>query len=103
MKDLKSVAPVPINENVESTNKIEEIIPLVDSVVLNKKPLELKTQKLNLYKKNRNYCVTCNTNVHSIVPTCIWYQDKNYIYLKLSILEVEDFNINCTMENIIFK
>lgn len=54
-------------------------------------------------EKLRQICLTCNTNIQSITPVCTWHQDKNNIYLKLNILEIDDFNLDYSMESINFK
>lgn len=62
-----------------------------------------KKNKSKLCVNPRSPCLTCNNNVESIVPLCTWYQNKNYIFLRFDILEINDFRINCTHENIIFE
>lgn len=62
-----------------------------------------KKTKSKLCVKRRDPCLTCNNYIQSIIPLCIWYQNKNYIFLKFNILEIDDFSLNCTAESIIFK
>lgn len=59
--------------------------------------------KQQLREKRRNICLTCNTNIQSIIPICTWHQDRNNIYLKLNILEIDDFSVDSTLESIKFK
>lgn len=66
------------------------------------------TSMKNYYKhkpkeKRLQTCLTCNTNIQSIIPICTWHQDRNNIYLKLNILEIDDFNLDYSMESINFK
>jgi len=63
----------------------------------------LNNSKQKHREKRRNICLTCNNNIQSIVPICTWHQDKNNIYLKLNILEIDDFSVDGTMESIKFK
>lgn len=84
-----------------SVNEIKEV-KCIDSLI-EKKSLSLKNRDLKLNIQYQNPCLTCNTNEKSIIPTCIWYQDKNYIYLKLNILEIDKFNIESSTESIMFK
>lgn len=93
--------------NFESPKEINSLKPnekmkSVDMVVLNK-PSVPKKHKFKRIEKRQNICLTCNTNVQSIIPVCIWYQDKNNIYLKFNILEIDDFNVNSTMKNVTFE
>ncbi|XP_025202131.1 putative ATP-dependent RNA helicase TDRD12 [Melanaphis sacchari] len=89
------------NINIESveTNEIksiDNIIPIKDICLLN-------NCKQKNGEKRRKICLTCNTNLQSIIPICTWHQDRNNIYLKLNILEIDDFNVDSTMESIKFK
>lgn len=91
----------PIPEN-KCTN---ETIEVIDSAVFNEcsqKTSVLKNNKIKLNKNLKNLCLTCNTNTQSIVPICIWHQNKDYIFIQLNILEMDDFRIDCTMEGITF-
>lgn len=54
-------------------------------------------------EKLRQICLTCNTNIQSIIPICTWHQDRNNIYLKFNILEIDSFNLDYSMESIYFK
>jgi len=112
MEDITSVTPtlekecvksstIELAEEIEPIEVIEEI-KTVDSVMLNKSSV-LKQQKLKLNRKYKNVCLTCNTNKWSIVPMCHWHQDKNYIYMKLNVLELDDFEVIHTMESIKFR
>lgn len=89
-----------ITDEIESNKQIKN----TDSAI-NKKASGLKKRKMKLSKKRPSMCLTCNTNEQSqIVPQCIWYQNKNYIYLKFNILEMDnDFSVNSTVQSIIFK
>lgn len=95
IRDFTSIKP---NEEVLPVNVTEET-----KTQLKNTSLVIKKQKLRSSKKSQNNCLTCITNVISIVPVCYWYQNKSYIYLKFSILEVDDFNIECTMNSITLK
>lgn len=90
-----------------SIDKIEpdEQIKNADSAITKKTSSELKKGKLKWNKKRLNMCLTCNTNEESqIVPQCIWYQNKNYIYLKFNILEMDDdFSVKSSIQSLIFK
>lgn len=102
-EEITSVA-IPEKECVKSSTIIEvaeESKPLttIKSPTC-KKP---KQKKLKHTGKRKNVCLICNTNVQSIVPMCYWHQDKNYIYIILNILEVDDFEINHTMNSITFR
>lgn len=98
-KEISYIKPIKEINYVESIENIK----LVDSVVFQNRPPVSKKHKLKIFEKRQKNCLTCNTNVKSIIPVCIWYQDTNYIYLKLNILEIDDFTVESTMEKIIFK
>lgn len=93
--------PLKVSTNVE-TIETKEISPIDDTAMPNDMS-ELNNCKQKLREKRRNICLTCNTNIQSIIPICTWHQDRNNIYLKLNILEIDDFNIDGTMESIKFK
>jgi hypothetical protein len=90
------------NTNVEPF-KPNEIIPVGNITVIKDNVSILNNCKQERREKRRKICLTCNTNIHSIVPICTWHQDRNFIYLKLNILEIDDFNLDSTMESIKFK
>ncbi|XP_015363727.1 PREDICTED: putative ATP-dependent RNA helicase TDRD12 [Diuraphis noxia] len=106
---LKITDMTPVNENgppkvcanIEPI-KTKEISPNNDTAILNDM-YELNNCKQKLKEKRRNICLTCNTNIRSIIPVCTWHEDRNNIYLKLHILEIDNFNVDCTMEGIKFK
>jgi len=105
-EEITSVTPTPDKECDKGSADIElaEEIKTIDSATLKIPPTVLKQRKSkNVDRKRKNVCLTCNTNVQSIVPLCNWHQDKNHIYIKLNILEVDDFNISHTMESITFR
>lgn len=89
---IKEVLPVDITQKV---NNNSENLKKTSSV--------LNNQRLKSRKKCQIRCLTCNTNALSIVPVCNWYQNKNYIYLKFNILEMDDFNIESTMHSITLR
>lgn len=92
LKDRVAVEPI----------KTEEIRPINDAAMLKDMPV-LNNCKKKLREKRRNICLTCNTNIQSIIPMCTWHQDRNNIYLKLNILEIDNFNVESTLESIKFK
>lgn len=98
-KEINSFKPNEKNNFIEQIDKVK----LDDMIVLHKASSVPKKHKLKQIEKRQNLCLTCNSSVQSIVPVCIWYQDKNNIHLKFNILEIDDFNINSTMKNITFK
>ncbi|XP_060837177.1 putative ATP-dependent RNA helicase TDRD12 isoform X2 [Rhopalosiphum padi] len=93
LKDYTNVEPFKPNEIIPTGN----ITMIKDNVSM------LNNCKQERREKRRKICLTCNTNIHSIVPICTWHQDRNFIYLKLNILEIDDFNLDSTMESIKFK
>lgn len=99
-------------EDFTSIKPIKEVLPInvIEEVKINSaelKPAEtssiLTNKKSKSIKKCHIRCLTCNSNTHSIVPVCNWYQNKKYVYLKFDILEIDDFKIECTMHSIILK
>ncbi|CAI6372649.1 unnamed protein product [Macrosiphum euphorbiae] len=92
LKDCITVEPI----------KTQEIIPISNAVMLKDKSVQ-NNSKQQLREKRRNICLTCNTNIQSIIPICTWHQDRNNIYLKLNILEIDDFSVDSTLESIKFK
>ncbi|CAI6365293.1 unnamed protein product [Macrosiphum euphorbiae] len=92
LKDCITVEPI----------KTQEIIPISNAVMLKDKSVQ-DNSKQKLREKRRNICLTCNTNIQSIIPICTWHQDRNNIYLKLNILEIDDFSVDSTLESIKFK
>jgi len=105
-EEISSVTPTPDEECDKDYADIELAgeIKTIDSATL-KTPSTVSKQRKskNVTRKCKNVCLTCNTNVQSIVPLCKWHQDKNHIYIKLNILEMDDFNIRYTMESITFR
>lgn len=109
-EDTKKESSVIITEEITSLipeNKCtNESIEVIDSAVFNEslqKTPVLKNDKIKRIENRKNLCLTCNTNAQSIVPICIWHQNKDYIFIRLNILEMDDFRINCTMESITFR
>lgn len=99
---ITSVTPVTKKDHEDCTiEPIEKIVPV--DLAEPKTVLVQKKAKSKFVEKRQNLCLTCNNYVQSCVPKCIWYQDKNYIYLKFDILETNTFSLNCTFESIIFK
>lgn len=92
------------SKSAEITEEIPSAKPV--DAPLQGKPFSIKKSKIKKSKQNlkrQNLCFTCNTNDHSIIPTCVWHQDKNNIYLKFGVLEIEKFNVDCTKKSIMFK
>lgn len=107
--DTKKENSVIITEEIASITPenecINKSIEAVDSAGLNEclqKTSVLKSEKIKLNKNRKRLCLTCNTNAQSIVPMCVWYQNNDYIFIRLNILEIDDFKINCTLESITF-
>lgn len=100
----EEIIPI-IPENKCIVQSVEAIKP-IDSEVFNEclqKTSVLKKNKTKLNEKRKLLCLTCNTNAQSIVPMCIWYQNIDYIFIRLNILEMDDFEMNCTTEGIKFR
>lgn len=99
------VTPVITNNFFNDLNKVQPVekIKSNHSEVSEKSCLVLNKDNLKQNKKRLHLCLTCNNNSHSIVPLCSWYQDKKSIYLKLHILEIDDYSINSAAESITFK
>lgn len=57
-----------------------------------------KKQKKHVKIENE-YCVDCNVTP-MIIPQCLWHQDNLFIYIKLNILSVRNYNISHTMEKL---
>jgi len=93
--------PPKVSTNVEPI-ETKEISPIYDAAMTNDM-YELNNCKQQLREKRRNICLTCNTNTQSIIPICTWHQDRNNIYLILNILEIDDYNIDRTLDSIKFK
>lgn len=93
--------PLKENINIEpiKTNKIRP----VDNVKMIKDTSIKNDCKRKPKEKLRQICLTCNTNIQSIIPICTWHQDRNNIYLKFNILEIDGFNLDYSMESIYFK
>lgn len=101
----KNVENDPAKTESKKETESEDIkcIKPFDLVVPKKKfPLKIHNFKPNV--RQQNPCLTCNVyEQSSIIASCIWYQDINYIYLKFNILEIDKFSINCTKNSILFK
>jgi len=69
-----------------------------DSKSLNKDNIIAKKEQIKCIKIEKKYCIDCN--VTPVVPQCFWHQNDTWIYLKLNILSVNDYNILYTMDTI---
>lgn len=101
----KSIRDDPVETESKKETKSEDIehIKPFDSIVPKKK-ISSKHHNFKPNVKQKNPCLTCNVyEPSSIIAMCIWYQDENYIYLKFNILDIDEFNINCTKDSILFK
>lgn len=63
-----------------------------------------ETIKVNSSTTQNKLCTSCNIYMHMIVPFCSWYQSRKYVYLKLSIPNIEKgtYKINSTIDTISF-
>ncbi|CAI6345230.1 unnamed protein product [Macrosiphum euphorbiae] len=69
-----------------------------DSKSLNKDNVIANKEQIKCIKNEKKYCLDCN--VTPVVPQCFWHQDDTWIYLKLNILSVNDYNTLYTMDTI---
>lgn len=104
---ITDITPITKNEAVKDCitvepNKTQEIIPINNSTML-KDTFAQNNYNRQFREKRRNICLSCNTNIQSIIPICTWHQDRNNIYLKLNILEIDDFSVDSTLDSIKFK
>lgn len=58
---------------------------------------ENKTKK-NYVKTVKKYCMDCNKT--SSVPQCFWHQDEKWLYIKLDVISVNNYDISHTMDTI---
>lgn len=101
-----------VNKSVETDDKQIDAINVSQDKVENKsieideKRIE-KSVSINLNqdlvtnnnkKKNQKYCLDCN--VTPVIPQCFWHQNKEWIYLKLNILSVINYNYSHTVDSI---
>lgn len=103
--EMTSTTPVTQKDILEDCT-IEPIDKTTETSVHLAEPKTVSAQKKNkskLNKKPRYLCLTCNNSTQFCVPKCIWYQDTNYIFLKFSVLEINNFSITCTADSIIFE
>ncbi|XP_060869141.1 putative ATP-dependent RNA helicase TDRD12 isoform X1 [Metopolophium dirhodum] len=87
---INEIQTVPSSTNEK---KIES-----DSKSLNKDNLIANKKQIKCIKIEKKYCLDCN--VTPVVPQCFWHQDDTWIYLKLNILSVNDYNTLYTMDTI---
>lgn len=104
---ITDITPITKNETVKDCITVEpiktqEIIPNNNSAML-KDMFEQNNYNQQFRKKRRNICLSCNTNIQSTIPICTWHQDRNNIYLKLNILEIDNFSVDSTLDSIKFK
>ncbi|KAL5242979.1 hypothetical protein ACI65C_010389 [Semiaphis heraclei] len=69
-----------------------------DSKLLNKDNVIANIEQLKRVQIEKKYCLDCN--VTPVVPLCFWHQDNLWIYLKLNILSVNNYNTSYTMNTI---
>ncbi|XP_050523372.1 putative ATP-dependent RNA helicase TDRD12 isoform X2 [Daktulosphaira vitifoliae] len=106
---IKEIITEEISSDNESPNTTKSIECINKSEIPGKNNNEEIIEKSKIKIKNnrseylQKYCLKCNTNTQSIVPTCIWYQDSCFIYLKFSILEIDSFSLNCSLESITLR
>lgn len=76
-----------------------------DSKIESKENIMMEKQITKITPEiQKNPCLSCN-NYHQItVPFCTWFQDKNNIYIKLNISNIDNssYKINSTTEAITF-
>lgn len=101
--EITSTTPVT-KKDILKDCAIKSIEKTTETTLNSAEPKIVLAQKKTKSKvKRKNLCLTCNNYAQSCIPKCIWHQDKNYIYLKFSILEINNFIINCTAESITFE
>lgn len=59
---------------------------------------EQNTKKEKSTRIMKTFCLDCN--VIPIIPQCFWHQDNKWIYLKLNILAVNNYDISHEMDTI---
>jgi len=87
------------NETQIVTDSKNEKKNEIDSKLLkNKDNVIANIEQLKCVKIEKKYCLDCN--VTPVVPQCFWHQDDLWIYLKLNILSVNNYNTSYTMNTI---
>ncbi|VVC41358.1 HSP20-like chaperone,CS domain,Tudor domain [Cinara cedri] len=94
IKLLESLLKMSIEKKeqqiMSNSNNISE-----NNIIVDKKQ-NIKSKKH--VKIENKYCIDCN--VTPVIPQCFWHQDNTYVFIKLNILSVKNYNISHTMENI---
>ncbi|XP_025191211.1 putative ATP-dependent RNA helicase TDRD12 [Melanaphis sacchari] len=85
---------IVLNSTNEKKNESASKTLYKDNIIANIK----QKKDIQIEKK---YCLDCNKT--PIVPQCIWHQDNTWIYLKLNILSVNDYNISYSIDTIIIN
>ncbi|XP_022182360.1 putative ATP-dependent RNA helicase TDRD12 [Myzus persicae] len=86
------------NETQTVPNSINEKKNESDLKSVNKDNVIANIEQKKCKKIEKKYCLDCN--VTPVVPQCFWHQDDTWIYLKLNILSVNDYNTSYTMNTI---
>ncbi|XP_016661859.1 putative ATP-dependent RNA helicase TDRD12 [Acyrthosiphon pisum] len=86
------------NETQTVPSLTNEKINVSESKSLNKDNIIANNEQIKCIKIEKKYCLDCN--VTPVVPQCFWHQDDTWIYLKLNILSVNDYNTLYTMDTI---
>ncbi|XP_025416828.1 putative ATP-dependent RNA helicase TDRD12 [Sipha flava] len=87
-----------IQDKIESKNvESNEKKTLPDS--LNFNHVTQENNKLQKYVKTvKKYCLDCNTS--SLMPQCFWHQDDKWLYIKLDVISVNNYDISHTTDTI---
>lgn len=90
-QDKTTNKPIEIAKN---NNKIDALNVSQDIVKSNNQIIE----KTNCKKVKQKYCIDCN--VTPVVPQCVWHQDEQWLYIKLNVFSITNYNFSHTTEKI---
>lgn len=86
-----------INKPIEMAKKNIELDTLNVSQDIVKNNNQINEEN-NCIKVKQKYCLDCN--ITPVVPQCIWHQDEQWIYIKLNVLSINNYNVSHTTDKI---
>lgn len=76
------------NIKLDSLNASQDIVKNNNQII----------EKNNCIKTEQKYCLNCN--IKPVVPQCVWHQDEQWIYIKLNVLSIDNYNVSHTTDKI---
>lgn len=84
----KPIKIVKKNIELEALNASQDIVKNNNQII----------EENNCIKVKQKYCLDCN--VTPVVPQCIWHQDEKWIYIKLNVLSIKNYNVSHATDKI---